>query len=460
MPSIVQETVSQIVAPAPITFQQTGALISQGATTLAAGKYSLLTQTGDLTPILAAPLALASLVWSGGTVLATTAANIPGLDAGDTFITTVGGAAPAGYNGTIIGTVTGVNTFTYALATNPGAETTPGTYLPSNQNELVAMLGSYYGEGNQQAVYVLELGAGDGESGPTALSTWIAANPGIFYMYLVPRSWDGQANYTSLKAQFQAPTAKTYFFTTTTTGTYNGIYTALDKDVLAEIEAPNLPLTEFSTAATFAAVLSYNPGPAQRMTPLANKFLFGVTPYPTKGNNALLATLAAANINVVGTGAEGGISDAILSGGMMLDGNDFTYWYAADWAQLNGQLVLANEVINGANNSANPLWYDQNGINRLQDRVVKLFLAGVSFALLQGSVARATLDPVTFQQNFDNGLYTNQCVVNAVPFLTYVTLNPGDYKPGRYNGIQCVIIPKRGFKQIFFNLTVSSLIAP
>jgi hypothetical protein len=68
----------------------------------------------DLTPLLAAPLAIASLAWSGGTVLATTSANIPGLDTGDTFITPIAGATPAAYNGTYLATVTGANTFTCA----------------------------------------------------------------------------------------------------------------------------------------------------------------------------------------------------------------------------------------------------------------------------------------------------------------------------------------------------------
>src|SRR5262249_54722466 len=128
MAQIVVLNVSQAIAPAPILLQQTGALVSQGATTLAANAKALLTQDSDLTALLAAPLQIASLVWSGGTVLATTSANIPGLSTGNTFLVTISGAVPAGYNGIYLATVTGANTFTYALASNPGSETTPGTY--------------------------------------------------------------------------------------------------------------------------------------------------------------------------------------------------------------------------------------------------------------------------------------------------------------------------------------------
>lgn len=459
MPAIVITNVNQIVAPAPILLQQTGAVLSQGATTLAANASQLLTQPSDLTSILAAPLAISSLTWTSGTVTVVAAIAIPGLVSGDKFITTIAGATPAGYNGLITGTVTGANTFTYPLATNPGAQTVAGTYTRPSQGELLSMVTSYFAQGSNQGVFVLELGPTDGSTGPTALDAYIIANPGVYYSYLIPRSWDGQTTFLALIAKYEAPTAKINFFVTTTINSYQA-YTALMTDVFALIEAPGLPLTEFSCAAPFQVSLAYNPSSSNRMTPFANKFLFGVTPYPLKNNTSLLATLYKANINVVGTGAEGGISTAALAGGMMLDGNDFTYWYAADWAQINGQLVLANEVFNGANNSANPLYYDQNGINRLQDRLVKLFKSAVSFGLLNGTTNRAALDGPVFQQNFDDDLYVDQNIVNAVPFITYTEENPGDFKIGKYNGLTAIIIPQRGFNQIIFNLTVSSLIAP
>src|SRR6185437_8536198 len=114
MTSIVVVNVSQQVAPTPSTLQKTGALISQGGTTLASGTYSLVTQLADLTAILAAPLTLASLAWAGGTVTATTAAP-HGITVGDTFPTTIASALPAAYNGTYIATVTGASTFTFLL---------------------------------------------------------------------------------------------------------------------------------------------------------------------------------------------------------------------------------------------------------------------------------------------------------------------------------------------------------
>jgi hypothetical protein len=72
---IVSVNVSVLVAPAPPTLQKTGAFISQGGTNTSPGTKSLLTQPSDLTPILAAPLAISNLSWSGGVATATASVN-------------------------------------------------------------------------------------------------------------------------------------------------------------------------------------------------------------------------------------------------------------------------------------------------------------------------------------------------------------------------------------------------
>jgi hypothetical protein len=454
---IVQLNVSQTFAPAPITLQSSGAFISQGGTTLANGTSALLTQNSDLTPLLAAPLAITSLAWSSSVVLATTTAAIPGLSTGDTFITTVTGATPAAYNGLVLATVTGANTFTYALAANPGAETVPGTYTPPGQGELVSMVGTFFGQGTAQSAYVLELGPGDEANGTTALAAWIIANPGVYYSYLVPRIWDVSSGLLALIAAYEAPTAKVYFWVTTTLANWS-TYTKLMKCVNARIEAPGIPLTEFSQAVAFQKSLSYAPSSGNRMTPLAFSYYNGVTPYPTRGNNALLTTLQNANINVIGTGAEGGSSTALDWWGKMLDGNDFSYWYSVDWYQLAAAQALAADVQNGSNSSLNPLTYDQHGIDTLQDSLIQVNNDAITFNLANGTVARAALDGPAFQQALDSGAYVDQDVVNAVPFKIYVAENPSDFQAETYKGLSSVYIPQRGFMKIVFNLNVSSFL--
>jgi hypothetical protein len=459
MPSIVTINVSVTSALAPSTLQSTGAFISQGATTLAANATSLLTQASDLTPLLASPLALSSLVWSGGTVLATTAAAIPGRNTGDIFLTTITGASPTGYNGTYHVTVTGANTFTYALAVNPGSSITAGNYSPPNQGELLAMTATFFGQGGGRSVYVLELGAGDQTTGPALLGTWIQNNIGVMYAFLVPRGWDVSTELMALIAQYESFTSRTYFFVTTSINTYTQ-YTAAMKCVVALVEAPGVPAAEFSMAAVFQHALAYAPSSSNRMTPFAFSYLFGVTEYPAIGNGALLTALKAAGVNYVGSGAEGGISTAILLWGTTLDGNDFTYWYSADWIQINSDLTISNAIITGSNNPLNPLYYNQNGINVLQDDIVALVQTAIAFGLANGSVGSTALDGPVFQENLDTDVYAGLCVINAVPFITYVTENPSAYKQGVYGGLTLVYIPQRGFTQIIFNINVTQFIVP
>src|SRR5487761_2159200 len=61
-----------------------------------------------------------------------------------------------------------------------------GNYL-----ELAKMNTTFFAQGSAVGVCVLELGVqGTVPAGITALQTWIGTNPGIFYAYLVPVTWD------------------------------------------------------------------------------------------------------------------------------------------------------------------------------------------------------------------------------------------------------------------------------
>lgn len=433
---IVTVQVSQTIAPAPSTLQKTGAFISQGGTTKAANTKTLLTQLADLTAIIAPAATNASITWTTNVATVTTTAP-HGLPNNKTMLAVIAGATSAVYNGTFLITVTGTSTFTYPLLTNPGGSASvAGTYQLESAVQLTAMGTTFFAQGSAQAAYVLELGAGSVPDGVAALSTYITANPGFFYSYLVPREWDSVTQYLALLATFESDTAKTYFFTTTTNGNF-GSYTAQMKDVLTFIEAPSIPVTEFSAAAPFYVALNYTPSAVNQVTPYAFSFLVGVTPYPTSGNASLFSAWKAAGVNWVGTGAEGGISTAMLLWGTTMDLRDFIYWYSVDWVQINEQLALANEVINGSNNPQAPLYYDQPGINRLQARAQGVMNSGIAFGLVLG--------PVT---------------VNAIPFATYVAQNPSDFPAGIYNGLSVTYTPKRGFKSITFFVNVTDFPLP
>jgi hypothetical protein len=647
LPQIVTVNAQLSLAPAPSTLQATGAFVSQGGTNLGAGQYALLTSASSLTTYYLGALAISSLTWSSSLVTAT-AVNPHGYTVGDTLYVVIAGAVPAAYNGTFLVTVTTSTAFTYVLLSNPGSETTPGTYQTRSGIELQEMNTTYWGQGSVTPVYVLELGPGNATDGATALGTFITANsqPQFFYSYLVPRYWDANPTFLSLIADYESPSSKTYFFVTTTLQTYTA-YTDLMKSVLWLIQAPNLgvwpsnvvtallsspvaptlsssasgslaaatyyvrvtyttaqgetvaspeadlavaanhvlvvdtpttvtgavtwsvyasttsgtetlqasgltigsnwtqptsglivgvayptqgyaiatttsahnvsvgqwfqlvgftptgwnnwyqaqagttgstlvlyvlsylaPVTvdgslaagtatqtaapggltgEFTLAAPFYASLSYAPSAGNLMTPFAFKYLFGVTPWVSQGNGNVLTAIKNASGNYVLADLEGGITDTSLYWGTTADGNDFSFWFEADFLQIGIELTLANLVINGSNNSQNPLSYNQLGINQIQASAAGFVGNCIAFNVLNGSLATAQLTATAFAAAIDNENYVDQDVVNCVPFIPYVQANPGDYQKRIYKGIQILAIPQNGFIQLVVNLTLSQL---
>lgn len=454
--NIVTVNVSVTNPPAPSTLQRTGALISQGATTLAEGATRLLTKYADLTPILKGALALSSLAWSGSVVTATTAAP-HGYTTSDVLLLTIAGAAPVGYNGTFSCTITGANTFTYPLVSNPGSETLPGTYLPEDVAELVAMATTYFAQGTGNSVYVLELAAGTSAEGVTNLAAYMTQNPNAFYNYLVPRPWAGESTFVTYCGLFTANTAKQYFTVTMTDSNYTSF--AGLKSVMGWIENPSgVAATEFSAAADFYVTLNYAPSSTNKVPPNSFAFLIGVTNYPTTGSGVAtkLAAYKAAGVNVVAPASEGGYSNSMVKWGTMMDVSPFNVWYSIDWVQINLDLDIANEIINGSNNSVAPLYYDQNGINRLQARAANTMARAISYGLAVGQLVQTAEPQADFIADFAAGTFTGQAVINAVPFQNYVTLNPDDYPIGVYGGLSAVYTPQRGFTSIIFNLNATN----
>ena len=453
---IVTVNVSQIVAPTPNNLQSIGAIISTGGTNFTTGSLNLITQLSTLTANLSAAKAISAMSWSASVVTVTTS-SAHGWTVGDVIPVVITGVVPAGYNGTVTATVTTTTQFTYSLASNPGSVTTQGTVVLGDEAELLLQGTTFFAQGSGQAVYVLELGESTVNNAVAALTTYLTNNPNSIYSFLVPREWDNNTAFLALLASYEATTAKTYFFITTTTGTYTN-YTALMKCAFTVIQAPGTTYTEFTAAAMWWVTLNYSPSSTNKVPPLSFAYVYGVTPYPTVGNSTLFAQLKAASVNIVGTGAEGGISNAIIFWGTTMDGNPWNYWYAVDYAQINLDLFLANAVINGSNTTINPLYYDQNGINTLQDVATQVLGNMVTYGLLIGTVAQTNLPIATFLQNYNAGAYLGLLVINAEPFLTYTTENPTNYAQGTYGGLAAVITPARGFTQIVFNLTATNFI--
>jgi|SRR6516225_1519601 len=432
--SIVIVNVSQQVASTPSLLERMGAFISQGATTTTPGTATLITQMADLTAILKPSIAVTSIAWASSTVTVGLA-SAHGIPVGKTVQGVLTGQVPSGYAGTFPVTATDTTHVTYPLASNPGVETTLGTFQLEAVSELQAMGTTFFAQGSTQAVYVLELGEDDTAGGVTSLSAYLQ-NPTIrFYSYLIPKAWDTESSAPTLFQQYDNPTAATYFYVTTTAATY-APWTAIPTKAQAlYLQAPNAPATEFSAASAFYATLSADPGPVSLVAPLSFRYVFGVTPYDSL-TPSQITTFKAAGLNWIGTGAEGGISNTLIVNGQMGDLNPWNYWYAVDWMVINEDLALSGAVINGSNNPTNPLYFNQDGINRLQKVAQSVVDNGIAFGLV---------------------LNSPKPTVTAVPFATYVAEHPGDYAIGKYAGLALSMTPARGFQQIVIGLTVSNI---
>ena len=458
--AIVQLNVSATNPPAPSLQQQLGAILSQGATTLAANAKALLTTTADLTAILKGTLAITTVTWSASVVTATV--PVPhGIPNGDIVQLTISGVTPAGYNGTFLCTATGASTFTYPLVANPGAQTVAGVYTPEDVAELVAQVTTFFAQGAQQAIYVLELGLDQPAAGVTALTAYIAANQingyGPFYWYWVPRTWAAEATFIAFVGTFGTLTSKTYFAITTTSGQFAAY--ANKKAAFTMIEAPGIPVTEFTIGAPLYKALNYKPTATNKVTPFCYSDLFGVTQYPQPNNTTNINTWLAAFTNLVLNGAEGGLTDTILRNGTMMDGKDFTYWYAVDWLQINVDRDVSAAVINGSNNPQNPLYYNQAGIDRLQAVIVNTITRGVQAGMILGAPVQVSMSPSEFAAAIAAGTFAVQTPINAWNFRDYSIANPNDFAQGLYTGFSIAFTPNRGFSQIIISVNVSNFVA-
>lgn len=423
----VNTTVTQ--APQPLQLQQSGAAVSAGGTTLTAGASQFCGTLAQVQDILQPALELDSLSWTTGVVTAT-AADPLGMTTGETFTAIIAGAVPAGYNGTYKATVTGASTFTYALTSNPGVETAPGTFTPPYAGFILDAATAHFAQGNNVGLYVLELGAqASNDAAITALGNWIAQNgdPQEFYSYLVPASWDASSasELAALAGNFSSPNGQTYFFITTTLA---NLPTYADKkSVWAVVPSPTASASEEQASAMMYQWLVNRPGASSPMAPMAYRFLFGVTPWVQKGNKTTINAVLTDFGNIVLKGAEGGLSNACIFKGMLMDGSQAAFWYGVDWMRTQVKQALAAAIINGSNQNP-PLLYDQNGINSLQ---------AVAQQVGDSAVAFGCASSVT---------------VSAESFATYTQANPNDYAAGIYNGLSATMVGQNGFLTITFNL--------
>lgn len=430
-PTIVNLTAVLTQAPTPSQLQRSGAMVSVGGTTLTEGTYQFIGQISDLTAILDA-----------GTGNATEL---------QTFCNSFFGQGNAvGFYvlelGTQTDSVEGIEALQTWMADNPGifyAYLVPTAW--DNSDEVVGSVVITSGGSGYTAAPTITFTGGSG-TGATATATVedgvvvsvTITDPGSGYTsapsvaFSAPGSGTtatGTANLAAelniLASQYASPTSKVYFFITSTV---SGVSTYQpNKSAFAAVPSPTASSQESATAAMFYQWLVNNPGPANPLAPMAYRYLYGITPWPASGYSGQINTVLTAYGNLVLTGSEGGISTSCQFKGTVSDGSQASWWYGIDWFQIQVKQMLANAVINGANENP-PLLYNQPGINHLQAVAQQVGNTAVTYGCALSAV------------------------VSATPFGTYTTNNPGDYKAGIYNGLSADVVGQNGFLTIGFYL--------
>jgi hypothetical protein len=475
---VVTVTVSTVLAAIAPAYQQSGAILSFGATNIAEGNTQFLTKFTDITSQYIPGGKIVSAAWATGEVTVTIDPTKP-LPAyatiGATVNLAISGMTPAVYNGIHPCTIVSASSFTYPIVSNPGAATVFGTWQVGATAMLNAQVSTFFRQGSGTGCYVLELGYQSSVSAEiTALENWLNTSPLAFYGYMLPDYWGLSSNLQpggpaiELFSQFTDPESMTYFWLTLDVGA-NGLIPATLKSVVQLVEAPGVaaarasaPIgqySEFTIASMFFAAMAFKATAISRVAPMCFKYVYGVTPYPTNQNGPLLTSFKNNYVNYIQTGAEGGIAFTNVFQGVTSDGKDyFNWWWTIDWIQIQINLDLTNAIINGSNNPLAPLYYNQPGINQLEAVLAGTMRRGVSLGMVLGTVVQTGYTTEELSAALAQGTFTGTCNVNAVPFTYYITVNPNDYGAGEYDGLSTTFIPARGFVHILVQVVATNIV--
>ena len=427
---IVNLSVQVEYAPTPPALQGSGAIVSAGGTTLAAN-------ASIFAPTLAAGLAVVTAAHASAAVaysasLVTVTVPTMTLAVGQTFSTIVTLGSDLNYDGTYVATVVTSTTFSYTPSATPSASSGTATVTLPGAGFVTQALTEFFAQGNNQGVYILELGADAGYSATvTNLETYItnySTTPQVYYAYLLDPLIDAteSAALATLVALHANAEALTYFFTDTTVA--NMVAYSGSKSIMTLVPSPTAPAGAVNITGAFYQFLVNAPGPANVLAPMSYREMQAVKPWTLAGNGTTLSSIYTAKANVIVTGAEGGLSNLILSKGTLMDGSQASQWYGIDWYNVNVHQALAAAIIQGSN-STTPLLYSQAGINALLAIANKWGSSAVAF----GCAASV--------------------VVTAVPYATYIAQNPNDYGNGIYNGLAATVTSQNGFISITFYIT-------
>lgn len=264
-----------------------------------------------------------------------------------------------------------------------------------------------------------------GATGVATLDAYITANRTKVYSIYVDSSFYPLAEYAALALKYSGDADMLYFTNEVTDYVTSGTGTDWVDNDLKGLKSvwgvlPNpTKATEWPGMAQFGKRAAYVVSDTNRMTSMRGKLVSGVTAYDV--NKTLNTNLTTDNVNWCDTTHSGGFEGVMCWPGVFADGRNHSYWYAIDWAQLNIKVQMNNALINAANDPSNPIYYDQNGIDRLASVIQSVLTTGVKYGLF------------------------NQTKLASQDFAD---VSASDYASGIYNGFAITIRVQGEFKTL------------
>ncbi|HGJ5860451.1 MAG TPA: hypothetical protein ACHBX6_12335 [Arsenophonus nasoniae] len=455
---IVDINVSQTISATPSNLQQKAAFLSYGYTSAQIGIPYLITNIKDYNDITQIQIVSYTAETNSANTETTLYISYPEdvklpYEKGENIQLIISGCYPEKpWNGAQSGEISEKlsNTIVCKWLGSWDSETSPsilgkftftGDYAEGiNPYELTEDVRIFFSQGANIGAYILELGPISTTVEELAqeqlkrLIAYVQEPEERIYSYQLTEAISALDETRAFAKQYEAPDAMQYFFVKVKdTNPYKTIKSAPAMTFKRKL-TPDTLKDPCPSGAFLWNYVSPSPSEVNKVPPMSFRYLRGVD--ALKEKDSILQKYDSDFINYVGTGAEGGISNTILLKGVFSDGNDATYWYSVDWVQINVKQALANAIINGSNNPINPLYYNQDGIDRLQIVAQNVMNSGISYGLINPDI-------------------TGGVTVNAIPFKEYITNNPTDYAIGRYAGLSVEYAPNRGFTKIIFNINVT-----
>lgn len=380
-----------------------------------------------------------------------------------------------------------------------------------NATELANEGTTHFAQGTSIGFYVLELGIqASVEAQITALQTWITANPGVFYAYLVPNEWDsgsdevgsviitnGGSGYTTAPTvTFSTPSGGTAATGTAViqSGAVTGVtitspgtgYTAAPTVTFAAPTSGTTATGTVSMVSAFEVMAANYESPTGKTYFFVNSTLANLALY--NGNKSIVAVVPSP------TAASTEYQAATLfyqwlvnspSASNKLAPMQFRYVYGVTpWAQKgNGTTItniltaLGNLILTGAEGGISTSTIYRG---MLMDGTQASWWYGVDWFQIQAKQALAAAvingsnsnPPLLYDQNGINSLLAvlqniatsavsfgcaASITLSATSFADYTTANPDNYSAGIYGGFSATVVGQNGFQTITFNIDATQI---